>query len=261
MKDFLRELKRRKVYTIAVAYVVVAWILLQAAATVLPIYDTPAWVLKAFTTLLFLGFPLALTLAWVYDLTSRGVIRTDPVDGHAGGQSPSVPGALTGPNEMVDASISLPSGPSIALLPFQNLSGDTNQDLFAQALGGDIVTFSVKNTPLADASSAAVAFGGTAATAVSAATVNGAVQVSCTTPAQAAEGVVAGTVTIGAFVLAFEFFAEAPPPPVVEQVEPSAGIPRGSETGSGICGSISCCSTCDPGMAPSTPPPNPTPKV
>ena len=92
-------------------------------------------------------------------------------------------------------------------------------------LGGDIVTFSVKNTPLADASSAAVAFGGTAATAVSAATVNGVVQVSCTTPAQAAEGVVAGTVTIGAFVLAFEFFAEAPPPPVVEQVEPSAGIP------------------------------------
>jgi adenylate cyclase len=140
MRDFLRELKRRKVYTIAVAYVVVAWILLQAAATVLPIYDTPAWVLKAFTTLLFLGFPLALTLAWVYDLTSRGVIRTDPVDVQAGGQSPSVPGALTGPNETVDTSISLPSGPSIALLPFQNLSGDTDQDLFAQALGGDIVT-------------------------------------------------------------------------------------------------------------------------
>ena len=140
MREFLRELKRRKVYTVLVAYVVVAWILLQVAATVLPIYDTPGWVLKAFTTLLFLGFPLALILAWAYDLTSKGVIRTEPADIHEGEQSASVPGASTGPNETVDNSISLPSGPSIALLPFQNLSGDSDQDLFAQALGGDIIT-------------------------------------------------------------------------------------------------------------------------
>jgi len=140
MRDFLRELKRRKVYTIAVAYVVVAWILLQAAATVLPIYDTPGWVLKAFTTLLFLGFPVAVILAWVYDITSKGVVRTEPAEDHAEDELRSESDTLTGPIESTDDAIELPSGPSIAVLPFLNLSSDSEQDLFAQALGGDIIS-------------------------------------------------------------------------------------------------------------------------
>jgi len=140
MRVFLRELKRRKVYTIAVAYVVAAWILLQAAATVLPIYDTPGWVLKAFTTLLFLGFPVAVILAWVYDITSKGVVRTEPAEEHAGDESLSDSDTLTRPKESTDDAIALPSGPSIAVLPFQNLSGDPEQNLFAQALCGDIIS-------------------------------------------------------------------------------------------------------------------------
>ena len=140
MREFLRELKRRKVYTIAVAYVVVTWILLQAAATVLPIYDTPGWVLKAFTTLLFLGFPVAVILAWVYDITSKGVVRTDRAEDHADEESQSASVTLTGPKESTDDAIALPNGPSMAVLPFQNLSGDPEQDLFAQALGGDIIS-------------------------------------------------------------------------------------------------------------------------
>ena len=123
MREFLRELKRRKVYTIAVAYVVVTWILLQAAATVLPIYDIPGWVLKAFTTLLFLGFPLAVILAWVYDITSKGVVRTDRAEDHADEESQSASVTLTGPKESTDDAIALPNGPSMAVLPFQNLSG------------------------------------------------------------------------------------------------------------------------------------------
>ena len=140
MREFLRELKRRKVYTIAVAYVVVTWILLQAAATVLPIYDTPGWVLKAFTTLLFLGFPVAVILAWVYDITSKGVVRTEAAEDHADDELRSESDTLTGPKESTDDAIALPSGPSIAVLPFQNLSGDPEQDLFAQALCGDIIS-------------------------------------------------------------------------------------------------------------------------
>jgi len=132
-------LKRRKVYTIAVAYVVVTWILLQAAATVLPIYDTPGWVLKAFTTLLFLGFPLAVILAWIYDITSKGVVRTEPAEDHADDELRSESDTLTGPKESTNDAIALPSGPSIAVLPFQNLSGDPEQDFFAQALSGDII--------------------------------------------------------------------------------------------------------------------------
>lgn len=140
MRNFLREMKRRKVYTVAVAYIVVAWVLLQVAATILPIYDTPGWVLKAFTTLLALGFPLALILAWAYDLTSKGVVRTGPMDELTDEAIPSEPKSLTDPQKPEDDSIALPSGPSIAVLPFRNLSGDPDQDLFAQALGGDIIT-------------------------------------------------------------------------------------------------------------------------
>ena len=123
MQGFFRELKRRKVYTIAVAYVVVAWLLLQVADVVLPIYDTPGWVLRTFATLLFLGFPIALVLAWAYDITTKGVIRTEP-----------------GPIDEQETTIDLPSGPSIAVLPFENLSGEADQDLFAQALTGDIIS-------------------------------------------------------------------------------------------------------------------------
>lgn len=140
MKEFLRELKRRKVYTVAVAYVISAWVLLQVAATVLPIYDTPGWVLKAFTTLLFLGFPLAVILAWAYDITSKGVVRTVSLDGENSEESPPESGASTNPGETEGGSITLPSGPSIAVLPFRNLSDDPSQDLFAQSLGGDIIT-------------------------------------------------------------------------------------------------------------------------
>ena len=55
MKEFFQELRHRKVYTTGAAYVVIAWGLLQVADVVLPIYDAPAWMLKALTTLLFLG--------------------------------------------------------------------------------------------------------------------------------------------------------------------------------------------------------------
>jgi TolB-like protein len=123
VSGFFKELKRRKVYTVAVAYVVVAWLILQVADVVLPIYDTPDWVLRTFTTLLFLGFPIALVLAWAYDISSGGIVKT-----------PDEPENEKGP------AIELPSGPSIAVLPFRNLSSDSEQSLFADALCGDIVT-------------------------------------------------------------------------------------------------------------------------
>lgn len=123
MRKFLKELQRRKVYTIGVAYVIAGWLLLQVADTVLPIYDTPGWVLRTFTTLLFLGFPVALVVAWIYDLSNGKIVRTADED-----------------EEQDDDTIELPSGPSIAVLPFRNLSDDSNQDLFADALCGDIIT-------------------------------------------------------------------------------------------------------------------------
>ncbi len=63
MTNFFKELRRRSVFTVATTYVVAAWLLLQAADLLLPIYNAPEWILPAFSTLLFLGFPAALLLA------------------------------------------------------------------------------------------------------------------------------------------------------------------------------------------------------
>ena len=139
MRNFFRELRQRKVFTVAAAYVVVAWLLLQVAATVLPIFDTPAWVLKAVTVLLALGFPVAVLLAWAYDVTPHGVVRADAADKAVVGAETGTP-AAPAPSSQSDATIELPSGPSIAVIPFRNLSGDGSQDPFAEALTGDIIT-------------------------------------------------------------------------------------------------------------------------
>jgi TolB-like protein/Flp pilus assembly protein TadD len=139
MRDFFKELRQRKVFTVGAAYVVIAWILLQVAATVFPIFAAPEWVLKVVTAILALGFPVAVLLAWAYDLTPKGVVKT------ASGAKAAAAKSVANPQPPVtvteaDGGIELPSGPSIAVVPFRNLSGESSQDLFAEALTGDIVT-------------------------------------------------------------------------------------------------------------------------
>lgn len=120
MKNFIRELRKRKVFSVGVAYLVVAWAALQVADTVLPIYNTPNWVLPVFTTLLALGLPVAILLAWAYDITPKGVKRAAPA--------------------VESEALELPPGPTVAVLPFKNLGSDPGEDLFAQAMTNDIVT-------------------------------------------------------------------------------------------------------------------------
>ena len=78
MRAFLKEIKRRKVWQVMLIYVAVAWLLVQVADTLLPMFDAPQWVVQAFTILLALGFPVAVILAWAYDLTPEGVKRMGP---------------------------------------------------------------------------------------------------------------------------------------------------------------------------------------
>src|SRR5436190_9410227 len=101
---FFAELKRRNVYKIAVAYLVAGWALAQGLAQVLPVFDIPNWVIRLLVVLIVLGFPLALTLSWFFDLTRYGIVRT--------------------PN-LKDIDIALKaarSENSIAVLPFADLS-------------------------------------------------------------------------------------------------------------------------------------------
>jgi adenylate cyclase len=139
MSHFFKELRQRKVFTVAGAYIVIAWLLLQVAATVFPIFEAPAWVLKVITVLLALGFPLALLLAWAYDLTPKGIVKTSANEEAATEPAAASQRARAKTKESINA-IELPSGPSIAVVPFRNLSGESGQDLFAEALSGDIVS-------------------------------------------------------------------------------------------------------------------------
>jgi hypothetical protein len=73
---FFAELKRRKVYRVAVAYGVVSWLLIQAASIFLPTFDAPPCMMKAVVVLLALGFVLSAVLSWVFDITPQGIKRT-----------------------------------------------------------------------------------------------------------------------------------------------------------------------------------------
>src|SRR6266576_2811937 len=82
MSGFFEELKRRKVYRVAIAYIVVSWALAQGLAQVLPVFDISNSAIRVVIALLLLGFPVALVLAWVFDITPSGIRATS---------TPSVP--------------------------------------------------------------------------------------------------------------------------------------------------------------------------
>jgi hypothetical protein len=76
MSTWLAELRRRHVFRVAAAYGVVAWMISQAASIALPAFDAPAWVLRMVIVFAILGFPIAVVLAWVYEITPLGMRRT-----------------------------------------------------------------------------------------------------------------------------------------------------------------------------------------
>ncbi len=76
-RGFWREIRRRHVYRVAAAYAIVGWLLIQVATQVLPVFHLPDWIDQAVVLLILLGFPIALVLAWAFDATPRGIVRTD----------------------------------------------------------------------------------------------------------------------------------------------------------------------------------------
>jgi len=75
--SLIQDLRRRSVFKVAAAYAIVAWLLLQIAGLVFPTFGAPEWVMKVFTVVLALGFPVALVLAWAFELTPDGMRLTD----------------------------------------------------------------------------------------------------------------------------------------------------------------------------------------
>src|SRR5215468_6463126 len=80
LPSFFAELKRRNVYKVAIAYAVVAWLLMQIASQIFPFFEIPNWGVRLVVLLLIIGFPIALILAWAFELTPEGIKRTEDVD-------------------------------------------------------------------------------------------------------------------------------------------------------------------------------------
>ena len=152
---FLSELKRRNVYKIAVAYAVVAWLLIQVATQVFPFFEIPNWVVRLVVLLIAIGFPIALVLAWAFELTPEGIKREEDVDLAARTQSGGRAwiyvvvlcaaisiglfflGRYTAPST---ASRSGLPAKSIAVLPFENLSRDPDNAYFTEGVQEEILT-------------------------------------------------------------------------------------------------------------------------
>src|SRR5438445_13662736 len=79
MSGFFEEVKRRKVYRVAIAYVVASWALAQGLAQVLPVFDIPNSVTRVVIALMLIGFPIALVLGWVFDVTPQGIKATPAI--------------------------------------------------------------------------------------------------------------------------------------------------------------------------------------
>jgi adenylate cyclase len=135
---FWKELKRRKVIRVAVAYILVAWIMVEVASVLLPALLLPDWSLRLVTVLALLGFPIAVVLAWVFELTPEGTKLESPVG----------EGALTEPLEALEEDRSSTSGlpstsedtrRSIAVLPFVNLSDEADQTYFSDGVTEEIL--------------------------------------------------------------------------------------------------------------------------
>src|SRR5438094_747487 len=148
MSGFFEELQRRKVYRVAAAYIIAAGFIIQIGSAVFPAWELPNWSLRLVVALLLIGFPIALILAWAYDVTAQGIRATPAV---------SAPGThrrrnlilLVGTGVIVSAAAGfflLPRASarkidkSIAVLPFQNLSDEKENAYFADGMQDDILT-------------------------------------------------------------------------------------------------------------------------
>jgi len=155
--SFIKELKRRNVFKVGIAYLASSWLLLQISDVILGNFETPGWIFQAILWLVVVGFPVALVFAWAFEMTPEGLRKDEDVD-RSGPVNPAKGRIL---NAVIIATLVLAVGyfaydefviepaqdsitvdvsqNSIAVLPFENLSSDPEQDYFAAGLSEDIL--------------------------------------------------------------------------------------------------------------------------
>jgi TolB-like protein len=161
--NFFAELKRRNVYKVAVAYAVVGWLLVQVATQVFPFFEIPNWAVRLVVLLAVIGFPIALVLAWAFEITPEGIKREGEIDrsksiAHKTGRKltafvvvfAAVAAGLmifrfvrsqenSGAGKQIAPTVEIESK-SIAVLPFENLSAEQANAYFADGIQDEILT-------------------------------------------------------------------------------------------------------------------------
>src|SRR4051812_19742466 len=159
MDSFFSELKRRNVYKVAAAYAVVGWLLIQIATQTFPFFDVPNWAVRVVILLVVIGFPIALVLAWAFEVRPEGIARTEPArtapKRHGWIYVVAVAGLLSigvfflgrytasrtiaADEDGRRSAASLPTK-SVAVLPFENLSEDKTNAYFVDGMQDEVIT-------------------------------------------------------------------------------------------------------------------------
>jgi len=156
MRSFFKELRRRNVYRVGAMYAVAGWLLVQIATQVLPIFEVSALALRLIVLVILAGFPVALALSWIYEVTPQGIKRTEEVAPHesithrTGRRLDFVIIAVLGAAViflvvqhywMPQKTSPVPvTDKSVAVLPFENLSDDKANGYFADGIQDEILT-------------------------------------------------------------------------------------------------------------------------